>query len=175
MSIVKSFNGKMIDVGECMGCTIVKNFENNNICPGKIAKTKNFTIAQDFELPINGFIVISSVRHIKSINEMTAEEKQELITLIDVLISSLSKINICDQYNVIWEEKDNYHFHVWLMPRHPHLREVIGTNITKKIGDLFEYAKLNLRTEENLKEINITIENLKAELESNKIIKNILL
>lgn len=175
MSIVKSFNGEMINIGDCMGCAKAINIKDGKLNPGEIVRTKNFDISQDFELPINGFIVIGSIRHIESINEMTIEEKQELITLIDVVIFCLKKLDICSQYDVIWEEKDNNHFHVWLMPRHKYLLEAMGTNIIKKIGTLFSYAKNNLRTEENLNTIRKTIELLKAELKSNEKIKNILL
>ena len=175
MSIIKSFNGQMIDVGNCMGCTKAMNRDNTNINPGEIIKTKNFDISQDFELPINGFIIIGSIRHIESINEMTPEEKQELITLIDVVISSLKKLNVCSQYDVVWEEKDNNHFHVWLMPRHKYLLDAIGGNILKKVGELFTYAKEHLRTEENLNDIYDTITNLKLELKSNPAIQDIIL
>ena len=175
MHIVKTFDGKMIDVGKCMGCTIAKNFENSSLYFGQVVRTKNFTIAQDFELPINGFIVISSVRHIESINKMTTEEKQELINLIDVVIMSLKKLNVCSQYDVVWEEKGNNHFHVWLMPRHTYLLEAMGTNIIKKIGELFDYAKNNLRTEKNLQIVKNTIKQLRAELKSNKRIQDIII
>lgn len=174
MNIVKSFNGKMIDVGDCMGCTKAKNIGNPDINPGEILRTKNFDISQDFELPINGFIVIGSIRHIESINEMTMEEKHELITLIDVVISTLKKLNVCSQYDVVWEEKDNNHFHVWLMPRHKYLLDAMGTNIIKKIGELFNYVKNNLRTEDNLKSINEIIEKLKFELKQDKIVQSLL-
>ena len=175
MTVIKSFDGQMIDVGKCMGCTKALNTKNENINPGEIVKTKNFDISQDFELPINGFIIIGSIRHIESINDMTTEEKQELITLIDVVIASLKKLNVCSQYDVVWEEKDNNHFHVWLMPRHKYLIDALGTNILKRVGDLFNYAKTNLRTEENLKDIYNTIKNLTKELKSNKEIQDKLL
>ena len=167
MRIVKSFDGKMIDVGDCMGCTTAKTYRQTEINPGEIVRSKYFDISQDFELPINGFIVIGSLRHVESINEMTFEEKQELIILIDVVIASLKKLNVCSQYDVVWEEKDNNHFHVWLMPRHKYLLDAMGTNIIKKVGELFDYAKNNLRTEENLRTVSNTITNLKQELLTN--------
>ena len=175
MRMVNSFDGKIIDVGECIGCTKANSVNNINVNPGEIIKTKNFDISQDFELPINGFIVIGSKRHIISINEMTAEEKQELIVLIDVVIASLKKLNVCSQYDVVWEEKENSHFHVWLTPRHKYLLETMGTNIIKKIGDLFEYAKKNLRTDENIKSIYNTIEDLRTELKANKTIQSLII
>lgn len=172
MRMVKSFDGKMIDVGDCMGCAKAKWLGDTENNPGEVLRTKNFDISQDFELPINGFIVIGSIRHIESINEMTSEEKLELITLIDTVIASLKKLNVCSQYDVVWEEKDNNHFHAWLMPRHKYLLDAMGTNIMKKVGELFAYAKENLRTEENLKAIFDTIEKLKKELKSNKAIQD---
>ena len=158
--IVKAFNGEMVDVGDCMGC--VKATGKVNV--GEILKTKNFDISQDFELPINGFIVIGSLRHIETISEMTKEEKQELIVIIDETIRALKNIGVCSEYDVVWEEKEGNHFHAWLMPRHKYLLDAMGTNIIKKVGELFDYAKTNLRTEENLNEIAKTIKNLKTEL-----------
>lgn len=171
MCFIKSYDGEMRQIGECMGCSIVENFDNDKYT-GQVVKTKNFTIAQDFELPINGFMVISSVRHLESINEMTNDEKLELITLIDVTVASLKKLEVCPQYNVVWEEKYGNHFHVWLMPRHDYLTDAMGTNIMKKIGYLFKYAKDNLRTEENLKAVEETIIRLKEELKANETIKD---
>ncbi len=175
MDIVKAFNGDMIDMGECMGCTKANAHNNPAINPGEIVRTRNFDISQDFELPINGFIVIGSIRHIESINEMTSEEKQELITLIDVVTASLKKLGVCPQYDVVWEEKPGNHFHVWLMPRHQYLLDAMGVNIIKEVGRLFAYAKQNLRTPENLAAINATIQNLKTELQSNETLKDILI
>lgn len=174
MSEFRTFDDKTVEVGDCLGCFVVNNFENHNFLSGQILKTRSFTVAQDFELPINGFVVISSNRHLLSINEMTSEEKIELITLIDIVISSLKKLNVCPEYDVVWEEKDTCHFHAWLMPKHKYLLEAIGSNIMKKIGQTFNYAKANLRTEKNLKTIFETIKVLRKELESNPEIQKLL-
>ena len=174
MGVVKAFNGKMIDIGDCMGCAKAKTYGNLDENPGQILRTKNFDISQDFELPINGFIVIGSIRHLKTINEMTMEEKQELIVIIDETIRALKNIGVCSEYDVVWEEKEGNHFHAWLMPRHKYLLDAMGTNIIKKVGELFDYAKKNLRTEENLNEIAKTIKNLKTELLKSPTIKSVM-
>lgn len=166
MAEVVAFNGKLMDIGNCMGC-----FCGTTNNPGKIVKSKYFDISQDFELPINGFIVIGSLRHVKSINDLTSEEKLELIKIIDIVLLNLKKLNVCKEYDVVWEEKENSHFHVWLMPRHQELLDVIGCNFIKKIGELFNYAKSNLRTSENLKAINNTINYFKKELTKYKMFK----
>ena len=171
MSIVKAFNGEMLDIGDCMGCAIANS---DTLNPGPVIKTKNFDISQDFELPINGFIVIGSKRHISSINEMTEEEKIELITLIDIVVKSLKKLNVCSKYSVVWDEKPEMHFHAWLMPKHEYLLDVIGTNPLKKIGELFAHARSNLSTKENLQAVEKTTQELKKELLSNEVIKKLI-
>ena len=77
------------------------------------------------------------------------------------------------EVNIVWEEKDNNHFHAWLVPRHKYLLDAIGSNFMKKLGELFNYAKANLRTEENLQTINDTLKRLKEELLTNKEIRDI--
>ena len=175
MDKIMSFNGELVDFGKCMGCTIANSYGKDSMIAGQVLKTKNFNIAQDSELPINGFIVIGSNRHIENINEMTLDEKQELIILIDAVILSLKNLMVCPEYDVVWEEKEGSHFHVWIMPRHKYLMDAIGTNIMKKVGELFSYAKENLRTEENLKVIFETIEKLKVELKANKNIQGFII
>jgi diadenosine tetraphosphate (Ap4A) HIT family hydrolase len=174
MDKIMSFNGELVDFGKCMGCTIANSYGKDSMIAGQVLKTKNFNIAQDSELPINGFIVIGGNRHIENINEMTLDEKQELIILIDAVILGLKNLMVCPEYDVVWEEKEGSHFHVWIMPRHKYLLEAIGANIIKKVGDLFEYAKTNLRTQENISAIYDTIEKLKTNLKQNKNIKHLI-
>ena len=154
------FSGKEYEVGDCLGCY------NKNV-DDVVFETDNYVVSQDFELPINGFIIISSKRHLKSINEMNKEEKLELIELIDVVLKAAKEIKICNEFNVIWEEKEWSHFHVWLMPRHKWMLEKFG-NPTKNIKGVFEYAKENMRTEENINNIYKSISALKNSLNKGK-------
>jgi len=65
---------------ECIGCSI----GNGEIVPpgGIIADTKNFVLHQDPEVPIGGFLIIASKKHIKSISELSLEESTELFELV---------------------------------------------------------------------------------------------
>ena len=47
----------------------------------EIHKTANFTISQDWETPIPGFIIISSNRLVRSISDLNDQEAAELIEL----------------------------------------------------------------------------------------------
>jgi diadenosine tetraphosphate (Ap4A) HIT family hydrolase len=52
---------------------------------GTVLTTEHFDAHQDFEIPIPGFIIISSRRHLNSVDEFTGEEKLDFIdTLITV-------------------------------------------------------------------------------------------
>ena len=161
MSIIKDLTGKQQELNGCLGCEIV----NGNIAPfgGVLYKNKHFTITQDFELPIDGFIVISSVRHIEKLTELTFEERGDLMELINKTLSILREHNIAEEYNVILEEKEGYHFHIWLMPRHKWMIEKFG-KVLKSIKAIQDYALENLRTSENISQILNTCKILESEL-----------
>ena len=65
---------------------------------------------------------------------------------------------------MIFEEKENHHFHVWIMPRYKWMEEVAGS-ITRNMGVIFAYAKENFRTPETYDAIqkisNLVHDNLK--------------
>ena len=157
---MKDLTGKQISLNGCMGCEIV----NENLKPfcGILYRNENFVITQDFELPINGFIIISTIRHISKFNELTENEQTDLTKLINKTLTILEENNIAEEYNIVLEEKD-CHFHVWLMPRHKWMNEKFS-KIIKNIQPIMDYAKQNLRTEDNFNQIKQTCELLKREL-----------
>lgn len=157
---MEDLTGKHHQINGCMGCEIV----NGNLKPfgGILFKNKNFTVAQDFELPIDGFIIITSVRHISKYTELTEEEQLDLTKIINNTLRILEGNNIAEGYNIILEEKD-CHFHVWLMPRHKWMIEKFG-KVLKEIRSIQKYALQNLKTKENIEKIASTCELLKREL-----------
>ena len=67
--MILDLTGSEQELINCMGCEII----SGHLKPfgGILFKNENFFIAQDFELPIDGFIIISSVRHIEKYTELT--------------------------------------------------------------------------------------------------------
>ena len=65
----------------------------------------------------------------------------------------LRKNNICDRFNIVFEEKENRHFHIWIMPRHKWMSELFE-DITDNIGEIFAYAKSNFREQHIYNRIN---------------------
>ena len=161
MGRIKDITGNEFELNGWLGCEIV----NGKLKPfGEILhKNENFVIAQDFELPINGFIVISSIRHIEKFTDLSEIEQIDLSKLISRILSILRNHNIAEEFNIILEEKQGIHFHVWLMPRHKWMIEKFG-KVLKNIKPIQEYALEYLRTEENINQIAKTCEILKREL-----------
>lgn len=145
-----NYKNEQIKYTGCPGCAYGNHeFE----LPCKMAyENERFTLSQDWELPILGFFVLSLKKHIEKLEELTKQERNEMFDIIDKTIKILRKNNICNRFDVIFEEKENRHFHVWIMPRYEWMNNVC-TNITQNIGKIFEYAKENFRNEEVYKQI----------------------
>ena len=164
MSIIKDLSGQEQTLNGCLGCEIA----NGKLVPfgGILYKDEYFTVTQDFELPIDGFIVISTIRHIEKFTDLTSDERMDLISLINKTLTILRENKISEEFNVILEEKQGYHFHVWLMPRHKWMIEKFG-KVLKNIKQIQDYALYNLRTKENIDKISQTCEMLKIKLNNN--------
>lgn len=152
--------GREVEIKNCMVCEIVN--EDIDVFGGLLFKGNYFTVAQDFELPIEGFIIITSIRHVKKFIELTKEERMELLDIIYKVLQILEEHNIAEEYNIILEEKSN-HFHVWLMPCHKWMIEKFG-KVLKNIKDIQQYAIQNMKTQENIDKIKSTCELLKKKL-----------
>lgn len=155
-------NEKVVFDG-CPGCAFA-NHEFNLPC-GIAYENDNFTLAQDWELPIQGFLIVAPKKCVEKFGELTASEKIEMFELVDKTIKILRNNNICDRFDVIFEEKENRHLHVWIMPRHKWMSDLVG-DIIGNIGTIFEYAKNNMRNETNYEEIKKITNLVKKEFEN---------
>lgn len=155
-------NEKVVFAG-CPGCAFA-NHEFNLPC-GIAYENDNFTLAQDWELPIQGFLIVAPKKCVEKFGELTASEKIEMFEIVDKTIKILRNNNICDRFDVIFEEKENRHLHVWIMPRHKWMSDLVG-DIIGNIGTIFEYAKNNMRNEANYEEIKKITNLVKKEFEN---------
>lgn len=146
-----SYANENIEFNGCPACAYARH-EFSLPC-GMAYENERFTLSQDWELPIQGFFVVSPIKCIEKFEELETEEKSEMFDIVDKTIKILRKNNICDRFDVIFEEKEDRHFHVWIMPRHSWMSELVG-DIIDNVGQIFEYAKNNMRTIENYERIN---------------------
>ena len=72
--------------------------------------------------------------------------------IVDKTVKILRDNNICDKFDYIFEEKENRHLHVWILPRYNWMNEIVD-NIIYNIGTIFEYAKEKFRNDENYEKI----------------------
>jgi len=150
-----NYANKEIKFKGCPGCAYAKH-EFDLPC-GIAYENEKFTLSQDWELPILGFFIVSPKRHIEKLEELTKEERDEMFDIVDKAIKILRRNNICNRFDVIFEEKENRHLHIWIMPRHTWMNKICN-DIIDNVGDVLDYAKQNFRTIDIYEEIrNITL------------------
>ena len=133
-----SYANEEIKFDGCPACAY-SNHEFSLPC-GMAYENDKFTLSQDWELPIQGFFVVSPKKCIEKFEELDADEKVEMFDIVDRTIKILRENNVCDRFDVIFEEKEDRHFHVWIMPRHKWMSDLVG-DIIDNVGQVFEYAK----------------------------------
>ncbi len=131
----------------------------------EIIINENFDAHQDWEVPIPGFVVVASkVTDRRSLADFSSTELTELVLLLkDIRVAMRDVLSIKDIY--LFQNEDTEHgFHVWMFPRHEWM-EKFGKKI-QSVRPIIEYAKENLFTEENLKEVKKSAELLKSYLQN---------
>lgn len=160
---------KIIDISwklqeiDCIACAI-QNW-TVNLPVERIAETKNFVLEQDFERPIEWFLIIASKKHNYSILDFTFEEYNEYCELLFKARKILKKITSIKHVTFVQEEFcETSHFHTWLFPWHNWMGENVWNKIYN-IKDIMNFAKQNYSTKQNLEKIKNTSKLLKQEYE----------
>ncbi len=146
----------------CLGCAR-ENGEMERM--GTVLTTDHFDAHQDFEIPIPGFIIISSRRHLQSVDEFTKGEKLDFIDILINVRAGMRKALDIDVVYLIQEEDTSHHFHVWVFPRYGWMAEKFGKK-TPSLRPIMKYARENLKTTANLEKVEAAIIKLKAYFES---------
>ncbi len=97
----------------CMGCGI----GDHSVVPpfGLIYESDCFVIHQDPLIPLEGFVLLASKRHISSIKEMTQEEYRNFSTSVWNIRSQYPESPELRYLTLIQEERGP-HFHFWFFP-----------------------------------------------------------
>ncbi len=148
-----NYANELVNFTGCPGCAYA-NHEFSLPC-GMAFENDKFTLSQDWELPIEGFFVVSPKRCVEKFSDLTEEERIEIFAIVHKTIDILRDNNVCERFNIVFEEKENRHFHIWIMPRHKWMSDLVDDPIDH-IGEIFTYAKENFRnlnTYNNIKRI----------------------
>lgn len=133
---------------DCMGCAIAKH----EIIPpgGFIYESDNFIISQDPEIPIKGFIIISTKVHINSFTQLNGSMKLELMDLLSDVIKNLKELGVTEEVTIVQEERSK-HFHIWVFPHHEWMDNRFERGVSS-LREISKYAKENI-TEKDIEEI----------------------
>ncbi|MBN1450666.1 MAG: hypothetical protein JW963_06590 [Anaerolineales bacterium] len=133
----RDFLGNEWDI-DCMGCAIS---DRSMLVPGDfIKRTQYFCAHQDPLIPLPGFLVIASLRHIRSISEMQETEYEELSTLIRTTHCAVKEATRIEYLTMVQEE-NSVHFHLWFFPWTQEVIEKYGQPSLTKIREIMaDYA-----------------------------------
>ncbi len=110
--IIQDFLGNEFDI-DCMGCAIS---DGSMAVPGGfIRNTQHFIVHQDPLIPLSGFLVIASQRHIQSVSEMQDAEYEDFTMLIRATHRAIKEVTNVEYLTTVQEDRSR-HFHLWFFP-----------------------------------------------------------
>lgn len=149
---------------DCMGCAISRG--DIKVPGGIIYEGKHILLGSDPEIPIPGFLIVNTKRHVNSFSELNKEERIEIGNVIAYAEKALKELNIVKEVTLVQEERSK-HLHIWIFPTHSWMIEKFGKGI-KYLRDVSEYAQKNV-SEDDIKEILNVIEKIKKYFEQHDI------
>ncbi len=147
---IEDFTGIKKEV-ECIGCACAAAGKDVS---GFIIESDLFHAHQDQEVPISGFVILSTKRHIGSVDEFTDEEAKEFIDLLRKIRRAQRKILGIETVYLIQEEDTADHFHLWMLPRYEWMNdeEKFGRRVSSA-RPILKYAKEHMKTKENIAKV----------------------
>ena len=121
---------------ECLGCDIA----NHKLIPpgGYVYEDDFINVSADPEIPIPGFMVLGIKKHVRTMNELSKEERHRIIDILNLTIENIKECEIANKVLVIQEERSR-HFHIWIVPIHEWMKEY-GESV-KNIDKIIEHSK----------------------------------
>ena len=143
---------------ECMGCAVSRG--EIQVPGGIIKRTSHFCVHQDPLIPLPGFLVIASLRHIHSILEMQEEEYAEFAGLLRTTHLVIKQVVDVQNLSLVQEEYSS-HFHLWFFPWTESVLAQYGQpSLTKIRGIMADYRQESIKPKE-WETLNSLIEKMK--------------
>jgi diadenosine tetraphosphate (Ap4A) HIT family hydrolase len=122
---------------ECMGCAIGAS----TMTPpgGFIAENDSCYMHHDPLVPIEGFLVVASRRHVRSLEELTPEEHADFASLLRLGRQVLCHVADVRAFSLIQEEASS-HLHAWFFPWLNRIVEYYGSASLGHIRPAMERA-----------------------------------
>ena len=156
MAEIESSEGVKKDI-DCIGCAIQRG-EIKSV-GGKVAETKNFEVYQDYEIPIKGFMILSSKKHVEGIVNFNEKERKELIDFLFKVRKAMKEVLGVKHVYLVQVEDPSSHFHIWIFPRSSWM-EKFGSGIGS-VRPIMEHARKNMKTRKDLDQVKESSEKLR--------------
>ncbi len=162
MHTITTADNKKVQV-ECIACAIAKH--EVEVPGGMLWETEFFQAAHDFEIPIPGFVIVSSKRHFTSVADFTGPEAADFTRSLVKVRRALKEAADGERITLVQEEKTgDSHFHIWLFPWQDWMNKM-GSDLSA-IRPILEFARANHKTDEILREISGRSEKIRKTLSS---------
>ncbi len=125
-----------------------------------VFQTDQFLVAQDCEIPIPGFFILSSKRGIQSMSEFTPSEEKEFAALLVRVRRGMRDVLGIQEVYFFQNEDSEHGFHVWLFPRHDWM-EPFGRKI-ESVKPIMHHARGHLKNEVTFYEVEEAIQKMKV-------------
>jgi len=142
-----------------MGCAISRG--SMSVPGGMIRRTKHFCVHQDPLIPLPGFLVIASLRHIRSISEMQVDEYAEFATVVKSTHEAIKGATGIAHLTLVQEESSK-HFHLWFFPWTENVIKQYGPPSLTKIREIMLAYRQHVIGELEWVELKKSIEKIKA-------------
>jgi len=152
-----------VDPSKCLGCLIEEG--KLDASAFSLLLTKHFMVNQNFEVPIPGFYIISTRRHIFSVDEFTEEECAEFARILKLIRQGMREALDVKIVYLFQNEAGNSHFHLWIFPRLEWM-EKFGANV-ESVHNIINYAKANMRTKETFEQAKISLDKMEQFVQKN--------
>lgn len=139
---------------ECVGCAIVRG--EVKLPGGIIYDGESIILAADPEIPIPGFLIITSKRHIQSFAELTVDERAEIGNTIAIAERAIKDLKIAETVTLVQEERSK-HFHIWIFPDQEWMQEKFGYGL-QYLRVINAYARENASDEDVIRVIKVAEE-----------------
>ena len=139
---------------ECVGCAIVRG--EVKLPGGIIYDGESIILAADPEIPIPGFLIITSKRHIQSFAELTVDERTEIGNTITITERAIKDLKIAETVTLVQEERSK-HFHIWIFPNQEWMLEKFGYGL-QYLREINAYARENASDEDVIRVIKVAEE-----------------
>lgn len=144
---------------DCMGCAIAN--QSLLVPGGMIQKTAQFCVHQDPLIPLPGFLVIASLRHIQSISQMQADEYAEFTQLVRVTHHAIKLVTQIETLTLVQEES-SAHFHFWFFPWTADILQQYGRPSLTRIREIMAEYRQHPLDQTQWAELEKTINNIRT-------------